>query len=166
MTLGDRVVVMKDGVVQQVGEPLELYGRPANRFVASFIGSPAMNFADVTINSAGGGLWAEAPGLRIAVPGHKREALRGLAGQRVTLGVRPEALRPANGADPSDYAFDSTVEVVEQLGNEILLDVRAGNHLMVARVDPGVRVKVRDAVRLSVDPDRLHFFDAKTEDAI
>jgi multiple sugar transport system ATP-binding protein len=170
MTLGDRVVVMKDGLVQQVGEPLELYGRPANRFVASFIGSPAMNFADVTINAAGGGLWAEAPGLRIAVPGHKREALRGLAGQRVTLGVRPEALRVANGADgsaqSSDYAFDSTVEVVEPLGNEILLDVRAGSHLMVARVDPGVRVKVRDAVRLSVDPERLHFFDAKTEAAI
>jgi multiple sugar transport system ATP-binding protein len=56
--------------------------------------------------------------------------------------------------------------VVEPLGNEILLDVRAGSHLMVARVDPGVRVKVRDAVRLSIDPDRLHFFDAKTEDAI
>ena len=166
MTLGDRVVVMKDGLVQQVGEPLELYGKPANRFVASFIGSPAMNFADVTINSAGGGLWAEAPGLRIGIPAHKREALRGLTGQRVTLGVRPEALRPANGADPSDYAFDSTVEVVEPLGNEILLDVRAGSHLMVARVDPGVRVKVRDAVRLSVDPERLHFFDAKTESAI
>ena len=166
MTLGDRVVVMKDGLVQQVGEPLELYGKPANRFVASFIGSPAMNFADVTINSAGGGLWAEAPGLRIGIPGHKREALRGHTGQRVTLGVRPEALRPANGADPSDYAFDSTVEVVEPLGNEILLDVRAGSHVMVARVDPGTRVKVRDAVRLSVDPERLHFFDAKTEAAI
>ena len=68
MTLGDRVVVMKDGLVQQVGEPLELYGRPANRFVASFIGSPAMNFAEVTVNSSSEALWAEAPGLRIKVP--------------------------------------------------------------------------------------------------
>jgi multiple sugar transport system ATP-binding protein len=166
MTLGDRVVVMKDGLVQQVGEPLELYGKPANRFVASFIGSPAMNFAEVTINAAGGGLWAETPGLRIGIPAHRREALRGHAGQRVTLGVRPEALRPANGADHSDYVFDSTVEVVEPLGNEILLDVRAGSHLMVARVDPSMRVKVRDAVRLALDPERLHFFDAKTESAI
>src|SRR5213595_3100949 len=73
MTLGDRVVVMKDGVVQQVGEPLELYDRPANRFVAGFIGSPAMNFAEVTIGSTGGELWAEAPGLRIGIPGHKKE---------------------------------------------------------------------------------------------
>src|SRR5205823_11059673 len=63
MTLGDRVVVMKDGWVQQVGEPLELYNKPANRFVAGFIGSPAMNFADVTLNGTNGKLWAEAPGL-------------------------------------------------------------------------------------------------------
>jgi multiple sugar transport system ATP-binding protein len=165
MTLGDRVVVMKDGLVQQVGEPLELYGRPANRFVASFIGSPAMNFADVRITNSGDGLWAEAAGLRIRVPLRKAEALARHAGANVVLGVRPEALRPAN-ADPSDYAFDSTVEVVEPLGNEILLDVRAGSHLIVARVDPGVRVKVRDAVRLAIDPERLHFFDAKTEAAI
>jgi multiple sugar transport system ATP-binding protein len=166
MTLGDRVVVMKDGLVQQVGEPLELYGRPANRFVASFIGSPAMNFAEVTITDSGDGLWAEVAGLRIRVPLRKAQALARHAGAKVVLGVRPEALRMANGADPSDYAFDSTVEVVEPLGNEILLDVRAGSHLMVARVDPGVRVKVRDAVRLSIDPERLHFFDAKTEAAI
>jgi len=166
MTLGDRVVVMKDGLVQQVGEPLELYGRPANKFVAGFIGSPAMNFVDVTISSANGALWAEAPGLRIAIPGHRSESLRAHAGRRVTLGIRPEALRPANNADPSEYIFDSTVEVVEPLGNEILLDVRAGSHLMVARVDPGIRLKVRDAVRLSADPERLHFFDSASEAAI
>jgi multiple sugar transport system ATP-binding protein len=168
MTLGDRVVVMKDGVVQQVGQPLELYARPANRFVAGFIGSPAMNFADVTVNNDG--TWAESPGLRLRVPDHKKESLRKHAGERVILGIRPEALRLANGADAAaqspDYAFDSTVEVVEPLGNEILLDVRAGGHLLVARVDPATRVKVRDSVRLAVDPERLHFFDAKTETAI
>ena len=166
MTLGDRVVVMKDGLVQQVGEPLELYGRPANRFVAGFIGSPAMNFAEMTVASRSDALWVESPGLRIRIPDSKKESMRRHAGERVVLGIRPEALRLANGADPSDYAFDSTVEVVEPLGNEILLDVRAGGQLMVARVDPGVRVKVRDAVRLAVDPERLHFFDAKTEAAL
>ena len=166
MTLGDRVVVMKDGVVQQVGEPLELYDRPANRFVAGFIGSPAMNFAEVTIGSTGGELWAEAPGLRIGIPGHKKEALRAHAGSRVTLGIRPEALRPANGTEPAGCVFDSIVEVVEPLGNEILLDVRAGTYSLVARVDPATRLKVRDAVRLAVDPERLHFFDGKTEAAL
>jgi multiple sugar transport system ATP-binding protein len=92
------------------------------------------------------------------------------AGERVILGIRPEALRLVNGADAaaqsSGYAFDSTVEVVEPLGNEILLDVRAGPNLMVARVDPATRIKVRDSARLAVDPERLHFFDAKTEAAI
>src|SRR4029077_18902207 len=71
MTLGDRVVVMKDGVVQQVGAPLELYERPENRFVAGFIGSPAMNFIAVTITASGDALWAEAPGLRVRVPPQK-----------------------------------------------------------------------------------------------
>jgi multiple sugar transport system ATP-binding protein len=166
MTLGDRVVVMKDGLVQQVGEPLELYGRPANRFVASFIGSPAMNFADVTVTNTGEGLWAEAPGLRIRVPASKQDALHRHTGQKIVLGIRPEALRVANGADASDYAFDSTVEVVEPLGNEILVDVRAGNHALVARVDPATRVKVHETLRLALDPERLHFFDAKTEAAL
>src|SRR6266540_1924667 len=105
MTLGDRVVVMKDGWVQQVGEPLELYGRPVNRFVASFIGSPAMNFAEVSIAEMNGALWADGAGLRIRIPSKKQQALQPYAGSRVTLGVRPEALRVAGGADPGEYAF-------------------------------------------------------------
>jgi multiple sugar transport system ATP-binding protein len=166
MTLGDRVVVMKDGLVQQVGEPLELYGWPVNRFVASFIGSPAMNFAEISIAEADGALWAETAGLRVKVPPAKAEALRGHAGRRVVLGVRPEALRIASGADPGDYAFDAVVEVVEPLGNEILLDVRAGANAMVARVDPATRVKVHEKLRLAFDPERLHFFDPNSEAAI
>jgi multiple sugar transport system ATP-binding protein len=166
MTLGDRVVVMKDGVIQQVGEPLELYGRPANRFVASFIGSPAMNFVDITLLEAGGSLWAETQGLRIKVPAARAEGLRRHAGTKVVLGIRPEALRLANGADPGERCFDSTVEVVEPLGNEILLDVRAGAHPLVARVDPATRVKVHESVRLALDQERLHFFDAKSEAAL
>jgi multiple sugar transport system ATP-binding protein len=158
MTLGTRVVVMKDGYVQQVGEPLELYGRPANKFVAGFIGSPAMNFVDVSIS--GDGRWAETEGLRLPAP----ERVRSHGGQRVTLGVRPEALRIANGAD--DFTFATAVDVLEPLGNEILLNFRAGGVPMVARVDPGVRVKAHENIRLALDPERLHFFDAKTETAI
>src|SRR5436190_15068 len=86
MTLGDRVVVMKDGTVQQVGGPLELYDRPANRFVAGFIGSPAMNFIGATLAEANGSLWAEARGLRVRVPPQKAERLRRHTGQRVILG--------------------------------------------------------------------------------
>src|SRR5215208_3948073 len=88
MTLGDRVVVMKDGWVQQVGEPLELYNQPANKFVAGFIGSPAMNFANVTLTQANGSLLAENKGLRITLPDEIAQRLRGGAGRDVTLGIR------------------------------------------------------------------------------
>jgi multiple sugar transport system ATP-binding protein len=166
MTLGDRVVVMKDGWVQQVGEPLELYSHPANRFVAGFIGSPSMNFADVTVADANGALWAESPGFRVKVPPAQADRMRAKKGERVTLGIRPEDVHPATGSDPKDYVFDATVEVVEPLGSEILLDIRAGTSMMVARVDPTVRVKVHESVRLALDPERLHFFDTKSEASI
>ena len=166
MTLGDRVVVMKDGWVQQVGEPLELYGRPANRFVAGFIGSPAMNFVDVKIAQGETALWAEAQGLRIKVPQELQERVRPHTGKPAVLGVRPEALHLANGADPAEYTFDTSVDVVEPLGNEILLNFRVGAAPMVARVDPGIRVKVHENLRLALDPARVHFFDARTEGAL
>jgi multiple sugar transport system ATP-binding protein len=166
MTLGDRVVVMKDGWIQQVGEPLELYGKPANRFVAGFIGSPAMNFADVTIVESNGGVWVESPGFRVKVAADRIERLRPYKGQHVTLGVRPEDLHVATGADGPERCFDAVVEVVEPLGSEILLDVRAGTASMVARVEPTVRVKVHESLRLALEPARMHFFDLKTEQAI
>jgi multiple sugar transport system ATP-binding protein len=166
MTLGDRVVVMRDGWIQQVGEPLELYGRPANRFVAGFIGSPAMNFADVTVNETGGALWVENAGLRVAVPPGRAAALRPYKGQSVTLGVRPEDIHIASGGDGNDRSFNAVVDVVEPLGSEILLDVKVGPSAMVARVEPTVRLKVHESVRLALDPERLHFFDPKTELAV
>jgi multiple sugar transport system ATP-binding protein len=166
MTLGDRVVVMKDGVVQQVGEPLELYNTPANKFVAGFIGSPAMNFASVKVTEANGSLLAENAGLRIKLPEETAQRLRGHAGRDVTLGIRPEDLTVAVAADGDDLSFDATIEVVEQLGSEILLDMKVGDGVMVASVEPSVRVKVRDKLRLAMRPSRLHLFDAQTEAAI
>src|SRR5882724_3813804 len=166
MTLGDRVVVMKDGVVQQVGEPLELYGRPFNRFVAGFIGSPAMNFVDVGIQGGDGSLTAQGTGIRLAIPPSNSARLGPYKGQRVTLGIRPEDLHIAAGGDQGGYVFDAVVDVVEPLGSEILLDVKAGPNNLVARVEPTVRLKVHDSVRLAVNPDRLHFFDMTSEKAI
>ena len=125
--MGDRVVVMKDGVVQQVGEPLELYNQPANKFVAGFIGSPAMNFAAVTVTEANGSLIAENSGLRIKLPDETAQRLRGHVGRKVTLGVRPEDLMLAGADDGDRPCFDATIEVVEQLGSEILLDMKVGD---------------------------------------
>ena len=102
------------------------------------------------------------------MPAHLAARMRTQGGQRLTLGVRPEALHPrqwrGRGSDESSFA--TKVDVVEPLGNEILLNFRAGGVPMVARVDPGVRVKPHDSIRFAFDPQRLHFFDAKTEAAI
>ena len=166
MTLGDRVVVMKDGLIQQVGDPLELYDQPANKFVAGFIGSPAMNFATVTMVDGNGRITAKNAGLEIELPGAHADRLRGHVGQQLTLGIRPENLHVAGTADPEGLTFNSKVEVVEKLGSEILLDVRVGNDTMVAAVDPTTRAKVQDSLRLAINPERLHFFDAKTEAAV
>ena len=166
MTLGDRVVVMKDGVVQQVGEPLELYHQPANKFVAGFLGSPAMNFARVTLTETNGSVVAENSGLRITLPNEAAQRLRGHVGRKVTLGVRPEDLTVADTADLHHPCFDAVIEVVEQLGSEILLDMKVGENAMVACVDPAVRVRVRDKLRIAMRPSRIHVFDAETEAAI
>ena len=165
MTLGDRVVVMKDGCIQQNGTPLEVYGNPANKFVAGFIGAPSMNFLDVTIRSDGTTLLAEAPGMRFCLAPASGRALAGWCDKRVTLGVRPEHVSLGNGAPQS--SFDANVEVLEQLGSEIVLEARAGDaRLTIARIDPQARLRAGDRLRLSVEPERLHFFDLATGEAI
>jgi multiple sugar transport system ATP-binding protein len=166
MTLADRVVVMNNGIIEQVGTPHQLYHKPRTRFVAGFIGSPAMNFATVTMTDGNGKLTAKNSGLEIEVPQAQAERLRGHVGRELTLGVRPENLHVAGDADPAGLTFASKVEVIEQLGSEILLDVRVGNDSMVAAVDPTTRTKVQETLKLAINPERLHFFDAKTEAAI
>jgi multiple sugar transport system ATP-binding protein len=113
MTLGSRVVVMKDGWVQQVGEPMEIYSRPQNKFVAGFIGSPAMNFVPATITEQNGTLYAEASGLKVKVPADRAARLAAYKGQSVALGIRPEDLRVSPTNELSDQAFDAVVDVVE-----------------------------------------------------
>jgi multiple sugar transport system ATP-binding protein len=165
MTLGDRVVVMMDGRIQQVGTPLEVYGNPANRFVAGFIGAPSMNFLNVKIGEEGPGLFAEAPSLRLALPRFDNRALAGWRGKEVLMGMRPEHLSLGDGT--SQCGFEASVEVVEQLGSEIILETRLGDaRVTVARVDPQLCFRVGETVRLSVQPERLHFFDPITEVAI
>jgi multiple sugar transport system ATP-binding protein len=166
MTLGDRVVVMRDGRVQQVGDPMELYNEPANRFVAGFIGSPAMNFANVRITAENGSVWAESDDLRIRVPAHLTQRVGRYAGTPATFGIRPEDLRIARAGDKDDLTFEAAVEVVERLGSETLLDVAVGGTAMVASVEPTVNAKVHERLRLAINPDRIHFFDNQTEAAI
>jgi len=162
MTLGDRVVVMRDGSVQQVGTPLAVYAKPANRFVAGFIGAPAMNFVEVTV---GEGAAISAPGLALSVSESVGGALQRYRGRKVVLGMRPEHLMLGEGA--LGRSFEAVVEVVEQLGSEILLEARLGTtRITAARVPAEAPIAAGDRVRLWVPPGRLHFFDAETDAAI
>jgi multiple sugar transport system ATP-binding protein len=157
--------LMKDGLIQQIGTPLEVYGSPTNKFVAGFIGAPSMNFLDVMIRTDGAALVAEAPGMRLEVPAAIDRAISGWRDKRVTLGVRPEHLSLGNGVPRC--SFDASVEVLEQLGSEIVLEARAGDaRLMVARINPQASLRIGDRLRLSVEAERLHFFDPATEKAI
>jgi multiple sugar transport system ATP-binding protein len=160
MTLGDRVVIMRDGRIQQIGTPLQVYGKPANKFVAGFIGAPAMNFIDVTVRSEAGAVSVEGEGLRLTVGGAPALAARN--GRRVILGLRPEHLVLGDGAP--GLGFDARVEVVEQLGSEILLETRVGGASVTAARVPAETIVARgDQVRLSAQAGRLHFFDPETE---
>jgi multiple sugar transport system ATP-binding protein len=165
MTLGDRVVVMRDGRVQQAGTPLEIYNQPRNRFVAGFIGAPAMNFLDVALESGPDGLYASAPDFRIRVPDERAGALTRTGARVATLGVRPEHV--VLGESAQGTGFNGSVEVTEQLGAELLVGVRAaGTTVLASRIDPETRLAPHEPLRLSLNPRGVHFFDGTTEDAI
>jgi multiple sugar transport system ATP-binding protein len=152
---------MRDGRVQQVGTPLAVYARPVNRFVAGFIGAPAMNFIDVTVGDG----QVSAPDLDLTVSEAAVRPLERYKGRTVVLGMRPEHLVLGQGAD--GRSFEAVVEVVEQLGSEILLEARLGGaRVTVARVPAEAPVAAGDRLRISVPLGRLHFFDPQTEGVI
>lgn len=165
MTLGDRVVIMKEGRIQQAGTPLEVYGRPTNKFVAGFIGAPSMNFLDVTMQEVGGKLFAVAGEFRVGLGDVSNQIMQRWKNRSVILGIRPEHIQV--GETHADTTFSAKVEVVEQLGSEIVLETQvAGVPLTVARVPPNMVFQHNENVRLSLDPSKLHFFDPADEAAI
>jgi multiple sugar transport system ATP-binding protein len=161
MTMADRIVIMLDGTVQQVGPPIEVYQKPANRFVAAFIGSPSMNFLPIRLESEGGRLQVKGHGFQITLPPDKAAALKGDGEQDAVLGIRPEnlLLRPLNAEESQ---LRATVEIVEAVGSDIYLDVSMAGASMTARVEPTARVEVGQQVSLYPDPERIHLFDHKT----
>jgi multiple sugar transport system ATP-binding protein len=167
MTLGDRIVVMKDGLVQQVGTPLDLYRRPANRFVAGFIGSPAMNFLDVKVEASGDGVTVTAPGLTLALAGRPAALLRPRAGGAAVLGVRPQHLMLGGAGGSALLRFQAALSTSEQLGDQQLLDARLGEaFLRVAGIDASLKLADGVALDLAVAPENLHFFDAASGAAL
>jgi ABC-type sugar transport system ATPase subunit len=154
MTMGDRIAVMNDGVLEQCGTPEELYERPANRFVAGFIGSPAMSFFDAAAERDGDGTRLRSGALDLRVAG-----ARELPGQ-VTVGVRPEGARPWNGAAGGWLGpVRGTVEYVEALGRETFLGVATDGARLVVHQDGRATLDVGDAIEFGIAPAGLRFFD-------
>jgi ABC-type sugar transport system ATPase subunit len=163
MTLGDRVAVMRQGRLQQLASPRELYAKPANAFVAGFIGSPPMNLVPASLAAAGGGRTAlELAGTLLPLPDALAAAARAAGGSDLTAGFRPEALRVATGASAS--ALAAQVEHVEYLGHEVLAHLLLGPHRIVARL-PEIRPAPGSQLSLELDPASLHLF-AKNGDAV
>jgi multiple sugar transport system ATP-binding protein len=160
MTMGDRIAVMNFGVLQQVGPPQELYERPVNKFVAGFIGSPAMNFVNVKAEREDGQTVLKQATLQLPLPERLRPAVENVSGGEVTVGIRPEHFEIVDGAIRSQGAtVRATTEVVEFLGNEELLHVRVGEHDLVAIVNASHRIKPGDIVDLFVPLEKIHMFE-------
>ncbi len=165
MTLADVMFVMRDGQVEQSGAPLEVYSRPATRFVAAFLGSPSMNFVDAKLAKDGEGWYAEAPGLRLRVAAAALGTCAlPAAGRSVVAGVRPHDVTLATaGAVP---ALELVVEVVEALGSESVVHGRLGGAEFVARLDGTARVSAGNRLLLDVAPEAIHVFDPETGKAL
>ncbi len=162
MTMGQRVAVLKDGDLKQVGTPMELYDKPANVFVASFIGTPPMNFVAATITDGGSKLAASR--FAFPVPASLRGVTAKNAERKVVVGIRPENVLEAGAETHGETAqLPAEVEIVEPLGNEVIVHARVGEALFVAKLDPHRVPKLGDKVDLVIELDALHLFDAETE---
>jgi multiple sugar transport system ATP-binding protein len=174
MTMGDRIVVLRDGLIQQVDDPLSLYYKPNNMFVAGFIGSPAMNFLDAKLVKEGNKYYLDGAGsFKVLIPDQKINEypqIKDYVGKEVVFGIRPEDLVDASVTHEfeviDDNSFDANVEVVEPMGAEIYLYLAINDHTMIARVEVETKAKVGDNIKLGVDTKKLHVFDAETEEAI
>jgi multiple sugar transport system ATP-binding protein len=163
MTMGTKIVIMNDGIIQQIGSPMEIYDYPINKFVGGFIGSPGINFLSAKIVSENAKLYVDTGSFRLLIPDKKVSFLQNQTDREVILGIRPEHLEDGAFEDSSVVTdtFTAMVEVVETLGSEVQLDVVSGDHSLVARVDPRTRAALHEEIQLAVNMDKIHIFETE-----
>ncbi len=170
LTMGTRIVVMKDGFIQQVDTPTSLYDKPVNMFVAGFIGSPQMNFINVVIDKRGEDYFLKFGQNEIKLPEGKAKKIEGTdyVGKEVVMGIRPECMHDEDAfiASMPDAVVTANVEVVEMLGSETLLHMFIGDVSCTARVDPRTKTRTGDTIKIAIDTNRIHLFDKDTEKTI
>ncbi len=172
MSMGDRLIVLKDGVVQQNASPLEIYDRPANQFIAGFIGSPPMNFLDCTVEHDDGRLMLAGDGFLLRWPQgekpHQPQESGIQAGQRVTIGIRPEDIfeRRLYDGPVDENVVSARVDFLEPLGSEVLATCVLGGREIVVRLNPRTEVKADETLELIFDISRVKLFDPQTGEAV
>ena len=170
MTMGDRIAVMRDGVLQQCAAPMEIYARPVNVFVAGFIGTPSMNFIPATIRESAGGHVIDCGRFSLAGPASQADTLAAWAGKPVIFGVRPSDVFDKHLRNPFEATDGNTVrtqvDVSEPMGDIITLYLTAGTHSFVATVDAETQAKDGQALDVVFDLDKTHLFDPDTERAL
>jgi multiple sugar transport system ATP-binding protein len=164
MTLADRVVVMNGGLIEQIASPQELYHRPKTRFVAGFIGSPAMNFMRCRLEENGAGLRVRiSDAVSLPVPSSHLPRYQGLTGKELIFGLRPEHItEPRRGAGQGISEFSPTLDVVEPMGMETIVFFKVDGQEICGRVDPGSAAGPGEPMRLSANMDHMHLIDPAT----
>lgn len=170
MTMGDRIVVMKDGFIQQVDSPQNLYEKPCNEFVAGFMGSPQMNFIDATVSKEGADYYLTFGANTVKVPAEKNkdDVLAPYVGKEVTFGIRPEDVHdePEFIEKSPETLVKAVVEVTELMGAETYLYLNIEGNAVTARVEPTSTAKSGDEISVALDMNKMHLFDKETEKAI
>jgi multiple sugar transport system ATP-binding protein len=161
MTMGTKIVVMKDGVIQQVGAPLEVYNSPVNQFVAGFIGSPVMNFFPARLASKDGRFYVDTEAFQLPIPAKKVPYYHSLVGSEVIFGIRPNDIYDNRFAPErlKGSTIKAVVDVIEPLGSEINLNMTAGEHNFIAAVDVQTSTRVHQEMELAFDLDKMHLFE-------
>lgn len=168
MTLANRIVVMDNGLIMQVGTPLEVYENPNNLFVAGFIGSPSMNFFETKVVDENGRLYMDGESFRLAIPGSLEKRYRARINHEVVFGIRPEHINDRSFA--SDMSgrdeLEAVADVIEPIGSEVILIVTVGKHQLTAKVDPHTKASVHQPIKLAIDMNNMHLFDKETGEVI
>lgn len=165
MTLGDRIVILKDGIVQQIDTPLNLYDTPANKFVAGFIGSPSMNFINAKLLQDDAGMRLQLASSSIKIPYELHEKMQPFVDRDVIWGIRPEDIQDMFFAkdENKQYSLRGIIEISEPMGSEIMLQLKVDDAFVVARIDSHSTAKIGTEIDLAIDMKKMHIFDPVTE---
>ncbi len=168
MTMGTRIAVMKDGVLQQIDTPQTLYDRPDNVFVAGFIGSPSMNLFEATLTNTDGNLYVDTGSFRAKVPESRQAAYKPFVGKQVIFGMRPEDIHDPDYLPAGIHSslVESKVEVTELMGKEVIVYLENQGKPYLAIVDPRTKARIGNTVSMAMNMDNMHLFDKSTEKAI